>query len=470
MQKFAVFLDSVMNERDERVIGITESLCPVCLDRIPARRIVVDEDVYLDKTCRNHGNFRTIIWRGRPSYESWSVPKLPSRPPVCGTNVERGCPFDCGLCPEHRQHTCCVLLEITQRCNLNCPVCFARAGGDSHDPDIRTIESWYRLLMESGGPYNIQLSGGEPTLRDDIPEIISLGRSLGYSFFQLNTNGLRLAKDNGYARSLKEAGLNCVFLQFDGTNDEIYRKIRGDGLLRVKESAILNCGKHNLGVVLVPTLMPGVNTDDIGKIIEFAVGMMPTVRGVHFQPVSYFGRYDSEPTDSGRLTVPEVITKIERQTGGRLKVKDFHSPSAENAYCSFSGNFVLMSDGELKTWRKEGNSCCCSPQVAADGAKKSQFFVARKWSASADNDVADKIDCGSFMKVDSLDAFLERVEKFSLCVSGMAFQDAWNIDLERLRECFIHVVSPDNRIIPFCAFNLTGADGKSLYRSQSAHL
>ena len=459
-----------MNERDERVIGITESLCPVCLDRIPARRIVVDEDVYLDKTCRNHGNFRTIIWRGRPSYESWSVPKLPSRPPVCGTNVERGCPFDCGLCPEHRQHTCCVLLEITQRCNLNCPVCFARAGGDSHDPDIRTIESWYRLLMESGGPYNIQLSGGEPTLRDDIPEIISLGRSLGYSFFQLNTNGLRLAKDNGYARSLKEAGLNCVFLQFDGTNDEIYRKIRGDGLLRVKESAILNCGKHNLGVVLVPTLMPGVNTDDIGKIIEFAVGMMPTVRGVHFQPVSYFGRYDSEPTDSGRLTVPEVITKIERQTGGRLKVKDFHSPSAENAYCSFSGNFVLMSDGELKTWRKEGNSCCCSPQVAADGAKKSQFFVARKWSASADNDVADKIDCGSFMKVDSLDAFLERVEKFSLCVSGMAFQDAWNIDLERLRECFIHVVSPDNRIIPFCAFNLTGADGKSLYRSQSAHL
>ena len=270
--------------------------------------------------------------------------------------------------------------------------------------------------------------------------------------------------------ALKKLGLNCVFLQFDGTNDEIYRKIRGDGLLRVKESAILNCGKHNLGVVLVPTLMPGVNTDDIGKIIEFAVRMMPTVRGVHFQPVSYFGRYDSEPTDSGRLTVPEVITEIERQTGGRLKVKDFHPPSAENAYCSFSGNFVLMPDGELKSWRKEANSCCCSPQVAADGAKKSQFFVARKWSASADNDVADKTDCGSFMKVDSLDAFLERVEKFSLCVSGMAFQDAWNIDLERLRECFIHVVSPDNRIIPFCAFNLTGADGKSLYRSQSAHL
>ena len=458
-----------MNELDERVIGVTESLCPVCLDRIPARRIAVDEDVYLDKTCRDHGKFRTIIWRGRPSYESWSVPKLPSRPPVCATDVERGCPFDCGLCPEHRQHTCCVLLEITRRCNLNCPVCFARAGGDSHDPDIRTIESWYRLLMESGGPYNIQLSGGEPTMRDDIPEIIALGRSLGFSFFQLNTNGLRLARDVSYASILKEAGLNCVFLQFDGTNDEIYRKIRGDRLMSVKEEAIVNCDKQNLGVVLVPTLVPGINNDNIGSIIEFAVRMMPTVRGVHFQPVSYFGRYDAEPTNSSRITIPEVITEIERQTGGRMKVKDFHPPSAENAYCSFNGNFVLMPDGELKTWRKEGNSCCCSPQVAADGAKKSQFFVARKWSANADNEVADKIDCGSFMKVDSLDAFLERVEKYSLCVSGMAFQDAWNIDLERLRECFIPVVSTDSRIIPFCAFNLTGADGKPLYRPQSVH-
>ena len=458
-----------MSESAERIIGITESLCPVCLDRIPAERVEVDNDVYLDKTCLDHGYFRTIIWRGLPSYESWPVPKLPSQPPVCATKVQRGCPFDCGLCPEHRQHTCCVLLEITQRCNLNCPICFARAGGDARDPDIRKIEGWYRMLLESGGPYNIQLSGGEPTLRDDLPEIITLGRSMGYSFFQLNTNGLRLAEDAGYVRRLKEAGLNCVFLQFDGTNDEIHRKIRGEELTRVKEAAISSCGKHHLGVVLVPTLVPGINTDDIGRIIKFAISMMPMVRGVHFQPVSYFGRYHAKPTDSGRITIPEVITEIERQSGGRMKVKDFHPPLAENAYCSFSGNFVLMPDGELKTWREEGNSCCCSPQIAADRAKKSQLFVARKWSASKYGETGNKINCGSFMKVDSLDAFLERVEKYSLCVSGMAFQDAWNIDLERLRECFIHVVSPDSRIIPFCAFNLTGVDGKPLYRSQSVH-
>ena len=463
-----------MSERDEIVIGITESLCPICFERVPARRIAVDEDVYLDKTCRDHGNFRTIIWRGQPLYESWSVSKLPSRPPVCATNVERGCPFDCGLCSAHRQHTCCVLLEITQRCNLNCPVCFARAGGDAHDPDIRTIESWYRMLLDSGGPFNIQLSGGEPTLRDDLPEIIALGRSLGFSFFQLNTNGLRLAEDPGYARSLKEAGLNCVFLQFDGTSDTIYEKIRGRALFDLKDAAISNCGEHNLGVVLVPTLVPGINTDDIGRIIEFAVRMMPTVRGVHFQPVSYFGRYHGEPADSGRITIPEVITEIERQTVGRMKVKDFRPPSAENAYCSFSGNFVLMPDGELKTWKKEGHSGCCSPQAAADGAKKSQLFVARKWSASREAetgaDGAKKKNCGSFMKVDSLDAFLERVEKYSLCISGMAFQDAWNIDLERLRECFIHVVSPDKRIIPFCAYNLTSVQGNSLYRPERSCL
>ena len=349
---------------------------------------------------------------------------------------------------------------------MKCPVCFAAAGSDAHDPDIQTIESWYRTLLDSGGPYNIQLSGGEPTLRDDLPEIIALGRSLGFCFFQLNTNGLRLEEDPSYVRSLKEAGLNCVFLQFDGTGDTIYEKIRGRALFDLKDAAISNCGEHNLGVVLVPTLVPGINTDDIGRIIEFAVRMMPTVRGVNFQPVSYFGRYDGEPADSGRITIPEVITELERQTGGRLKVKDFHPPSAENSYCSFSGNFVLMQDAELKTWKQEGRSGCCSPRPATDGAKKSQLFVARKWSASKDNEATNKINCGNFMKVDSLDAFLERVEKYSLCISGMAFQDAWNVDLERLRECFIHVVSPDKRIIPFCAYNLTDVQGNSLYRPE----
>ncbi|VBB08795.1 radical sam, partial [Lucifera butyrica] len=282
-------------EKEIEILGMTESICPVCLKRILARRVRIEDQVYLDKICPEHGYFKTVIWRGQPSYESWAVAKVPSQPPVCATDVNRGCPFDCGLCPAHRQHTCCVLLEVTQRCNLSCPFCFAAAGNEEQEPDIAAIEEWYYMLLASGGPYNIQLSGGEPTLRDDLPEIIALGRSLGFPFFQLNTNGLRLADDPHYIKELKRAGLSCVFLQFDGTDDAIYQKLRGGALLERKEAAIRRCAEYQIGVILVPTLVPGVNTENIGGMIQFAVERMPAVRGIHFQPVSYFGRYPEAP-------------------------------------------------------------------------------------------------------------------------------------------------------------------------------
>jgi uncharacterized radical SAM superfamily Fe-S cluster-containing enzyme len=448
---------------NEKIIGSTESLCPVCLQRIPARRIAIADDVYLDKNCPEHGSFRTIIWRGNPSYESWSVSRPASRPSVCGTRIDKGCPFDCGLCPDHRQRTCCVLLEVTQRCNLNCNVCFASAAASGSDPEIAEIEGWFRMLMQSGGPYNIQLSGGEPTLRDDLPEIISLGRSSGFTFFQLNTNGIRLAEDPGYVKRLKNAGLGCVFLQFDGTTEMMYKRIRGRDLFATKEAAITNCSENGLGVVLVPTLVPGINVSDIGRIIDFAIERMPAIKGVHFQPVSYFGRYPKAPADADRITIPEVITEIERQTIGKMRIKDFRPPSAENAYCSFNGSFVLMENGDLKSWKKGGDGGCCLP--AAEGARKAQLFVEKKWSSKSEATYISKSSANAtFMKTDSLDDFLNRVENYSLCISGMAFQDAWNIDLERLRECFIHVFGQDNSIIPFCAYNLTGTGGNSLYR------
>ncbi|MDR3561569.1 MAG: radical SAM protein [Negativicutes bacterium] len=452
----------------EFVLATTESLCPECLSRIPAERIAVGDEVYLDKRCPEHGDFRTIIWRGQLSYKSWAIAKPPSKPPVCATDVRLGCPFDCGLCPQHRQHTCCVLLEVTQRCNLACPICFAESRGGENEPAMKRIEEWYCMLLESGGPYNIQLSGGEPTLRDDLPDIIALGRSLGFAFIQLNTNGLRLANDGQYVRRLKEAGLGCVFLQFDGTSDVVYEKIRGKALLEVKKAAIAACAEQQIGVVLVPTLVPGVNTGDIGNMIEFAIERMPAVRGVHFQPVSYFGRYPKEPCNDDRVTIPEVINAIEQQTGGKMKSNHFRPPAAENAYCSFLGNFVLLDDGEFKAWTRDSQAGCCQPQVATAGSKRAQAFVAKRWTAPQHDSTAytERMNTRNQMNVDSLDAFLDRVDNFSLCISGMAFQDAWNIDLERLRECFIHVVSPDSRIIPFCAYNLTDRRGKPLYRRQ----
>ena len=458
----------------------TESVCPVCLQRIPAERITDGDDVYLDKNCPEHGSFRTIIWRGPPSYESWTGPAKPPSPPERpSTSVSQGCPFDCGLCPDHRQHSCCVVLEVTKRCNLSCPVCFAESRAQAADPDIATVESWFKRLLSTGGPYNIQLSGGEPTLRDDLPEIITLGRSLGFSFFQLNTNGLRLASDTSYVRRLKAAGLGCVFLQFDGTNDAIYNTIRGAALLAAKTQAISNCAAERLGVVLVPTLVPGVNTGDIGGIIDYALARRPAVRGVHFQPISYFGRYPKPPCDGDRITIPEVMRQIEQQTGGRIRAAEFRPPAAENAHCSFHGNFVVNSNGTLKPAANVSDSGCCGPapeakplvqlgccesEAVGAASRKAQQYVALRWTLPGGDATDSAAECPETMRVDSLDAFLAQSRQQSFCVSGMAFQDAWNIDLERLRDCFIHVVGADERIVPFCAYNLTDALGNALYR------
>lgn len=450
---------------EEILLSETQSVCPECLRRIPAKRVLKGNSVFLQKCCPEHGNFQVCVWEGAPDYRDWTNPHPPSPPTVCATEVSRGCPFDCGLCPEHHQQTCCVLLEVTNQCNLYCPVCFAAASPSNvKEPDLSAIAGWYRMLMECGGPYNIQLSGGEPTVRDDLPEIISLGKQIGLEFFQLNTNGLRLAMDECYAGRLKNAGLNCVFLQFDGMSDDVYLKLRGRPLLNIKKKVLEVCNKYDIGVVLVPTLIPGVNDSHIGAIIQFAISKMPIVRGVHFQPVSYFGRYPAEPRDQDRITLPRVIREIEKQTKGQMNASHFRPPGGEHGHCSFHGNFVLMADGKLKPLAPEGNACCCQAN-AGGGSNRARQFVARQWSAPkrtmTQQGYISKVKAGN---LDNLDEFLDRVNTYKLAISGMAFQDAWTLDLDRLKQCYIHVIGPNNRLIPFCAYNLTDRYGRALYR------
>lgn len=491
-----------------RLIRQTESVCPVCLKKVNADIVAYGDEVYMQKTCQEHGFFKTLIWKGAPDYESWENQKMPSVQKNPAMQVEKGCPYDCGLCPEHRQHTCCVLLEVTNRCNLNCPVCFARAGeGDEvKEPSLEEIGEWYDSMMACGGPFNIQLSGGEPSVRDDLEDIIRLGKEKGFTFFQLNTNGIRLAKEADYAARLKAAGLNCVFLQFDGMRENAYEILRGRKMLDIKKQAIENCKKANLGVVLVPVIAKGVNEDQIGEILEFALKQMPAVRGVHFQPLSFFGRYEPGK-EKDRFTLPQLLQAIEAQTGGKMKIGDFTPAGAENAYCSFSGNFMKTEDGQLRPWNQSAGCGCGAPVEeipdAGESAKKAQQFVARRWAASeeesccccAEPEPEEESCCccgepeeesccccgepepeeesccccgesGDSYDTSSLDAFLKRVDQYTLAVSSMAFMDAWNLDLERLRDCYIHVVARKNniRLIPFCAYNLTAIDGTSLYR------
>jgi hypothetical protein len=466
-----------MSDTGARVLKRSESLCPVCLKVLEAALVERGDEVFLEKSCDGHGQWSVPIWRGQPRYENWTRPKSPVHPEVLYSRVEKGCPFDCGLCASHRQYPCSVLLEITNRCNLNCPVCFAdtpreplRAG----EPDLETIDWWYERVMGAAGACSIQLSGGEPTLRDDLPAIVALGVKKGFSFIQVNTNGILIARRPGYAKMLREAGLSTVFLQFDGTDDRIYTELRGRPLLSEKMAAIDECAAAGLGVILVPTLVAGVNTDDIGSIIRFAVKRSPVVRGVHFQPLSYFGRYHLAPEPSRRFTLPEVIAAIAEQAGDVAERWNFLPPGTENDHCSFHGSFLVMPDGRLKCTSPSANRCC-GVSDGREGLIRTISTVARQWSPASSccpaGGVADKeTKTGRPLVSDGdvidLDAFLERGRDFGFSISCMAFQDVWNIDLDRLRDCCISIMSRDGRLIPFCACNLTSETGQTLYRGR----
>jgi len=454
----------------------TESLCPVCLRRIGAKRVSRGSEVFLVKECEDHGLFRTVIWRGEPSMAEWQRPKDPVHLEVCYQTVDKGCPFDCGLCAAHVQLPCSVLLEVTDRCNLHCPVCFADSGKHTEeDPSIETISRLLERAMRAAGPSNLQISGGEPTLRDDLPGIIEAARQIGYSFIQVNTNGLRLASERDYGKKLTAAGLASVFLQFDAVDDEAYRALRGRPLLEQKLQAIGNCGEAGLGVVLVPTLVKGVNTASVGDIVRQALQLAPVVRGIHFQPISYFGRFPQKGGDDGRFTLPELMGSLEEQTGGLVKVADFSPPGCEHAHCSFHATYVHSAGGSLRAIGASQVSGCCQAD-SGGGVRKTVETVSRRWrmpsagpflSREPSHEALSRATGPEVTRVDGvldLDLFLQEAASRSFTISAMAFQDVENLDLERLKGCCISVVSPDGLLIPFCAYNLTARDGRNLYR------
>lgn len=474
-------------------IGRTESICPECLRVIPADKILKKDGIYMEKVCPEHGAYETLIWEGTlESYEEWGRDIQPADQVPEVKRAEKGCPYDCGLCGDHERRGCCVLLEVTSRCNLHCPVCFAGAG-DAMGSDVPFDELGRQMdhLMSHGGPFNLQLSGGEPTVRDDLPQIIRLGREKGFTFFQLNTNGLRLAEQPGYAEELKEAGLSCVFLQFDGVRDEVYQVLRGRKLLDKKKAAIDACERAGLGVILVPVITPGVNEDQAGEILSYAMSRMPVVRGVHFQPISYFGRC-LEAQGSYRITIPKLLSLLEEQTGGIVKAEHFTGGNATNPYCTFQANYLRQDDGNMQPMIHGTARAYATSEQARE-------FVARQWTGPESCCCAEEpkqpepcccveepkqpescccgeepeqpgacccVESTEQMQLDtsSLDEFLVKLHNNTFAVSGMLFQDAGNLDLERLKRCYILETDSRYGMVPFCAYNLTSLKGKALYR------
>ena len=465
------------------IIRNTASLCPVCRIRLSAVVVKRENDYFIEKNCPDHGAFSAVIWRGsNPSLEDWER-ALPAESP----DAPPDCPNACGLCAGHLRQTCCALVEITHRCNLTCPVCFAQSGAfpaisSRKDPTLEELSEIFRRLANAGRTF-VQLSGGEPAMREDLPEIVAAARAAGCETVQINSNGIRLGEDKSYAGKLAAAGLSFVFMQFDGTSDAIYEKLRGRPLLDKKRAAIGVCSELGLGVALVPTLVPGVNDHNIGEILNFAIANSPAVRGVHFQPVSYFGRYtrSAPPADEDRITLPETLRAIEAQAEGKVKVSDFVPSACDHPRCGFHGDFVVFPGGVLRKLTGEPSACCGKNDDMAH--IRNRNFVSRRWKRPSENAAAEQCCRASQNSQNNhadldanhpdMDAFLDRVKSHGFTITAMAFQDAWTLDLERLRRCSLHVYTPspaintsdfageevykDGRVTPFCARYLTTA-------------
>ena len=447
-------------------IGETNALCPECMKTIHADKIVEDDNVYIVKTCPEHGTWKVKIWSGAEQYQYLykfaAVPKTPSRVAIGDI---KDCPHDCGLCNQHKQHTCLNVVEVTNHCNLNCPICFATANGCGYDfhPDMETIRGMFKTVVDYvDSPRCVQLSGGEPTVRDDLPEIVKMAKEMGIEHIEVNTNAVRIGNDIEFVRKLKEAGVDDFYMQFDGCNDEIYMKTRGRALFDIKKQAIANCAEVGIGITLVVTVSPDINLDCVGEIINFAAKNVPTVKGVHFQPIAHFGRYPVEPTDEHRVLLPDLAAAIEEQTHGMLKADNFVPTSCSNVHCDIKSLSVVLPDGSLFPL----TTMALGPPTNTDNvADKTRTEVSSLWKYI--EDTMDGEDNSNGSDDNSWKTFVSRAKTHYLTVSAMAFQDVWTGEVERWERCCIHVVTLDGKLIPFCLFNVTARDGTTLYRRQT---
>ncbi len=473
----------------------TKSLCPECLDIVDATVYEDQDKIMIKKECKVHGKFENTYWSSSEKYYIASdydyMGKGVENP---STSVEGDCPSNCGLCNEHESHTILGLIDVTNRCNLLCPVCFANAAVSKklYEPSYEEIRQMLRNLRNNKpvpAPA-IQYAGGEPTMRKDLVDLVKLATEEGFTHVQIATNGLKLASNPELPGELKEAGLNTVYLQFDGVTEESYIKIRNRDLLSIKLEAIENCRKGGMGIVLVPTLIKGINDAQVGEIIRFAAENIDVIRGVVFQPVAFAGRTPSEEVENQRITVPDFEELVEEQTDSQIKVEDFYPASSVFPVTEF----IEALDGEAKVDFTCHPHCGSATYIFVEGDDLipiSQFIDVNRFFTLLANSTDDISNGGFTAKPrvlarailelpktislsktpESLDiknmlikVFRERsygalgdFHHKSLLISCMHFMDPWNFDHDRVRKCVIHYAVPDGRIIPFCAMN-------SLYR------
>lgn len=472
-------VDSAKRDRDEVFLEYTKSICPVCKVVVDAQVNIRDDKVYLRKRCREHGTFEALVYGDARMYlDAMRFNKPGTIPLTFQTEVVDGCPSDCGLCPEHKQHACLGIIEVNTGCNLDCPICFADSG---HQPDgySITVEQCAKMLdvfvASEGEAEVVMFSGGEPTIHRDILAMIDLAQARPIKSVNLNTNGIRLASDRRFVAALGERdrlpgrSVN-VYLQFDGFDERTHREIRGRDLREIKRRALDNCAEAGLTVTLVAAVERGLNDHELGAIIGFGLEH-PAVRSVAFQPVTHSGRHvQFDPLT--RLTNSDIVHGIVEQLPEWFRADDFFPVPCCFPTCR--SITYLLSQGSPGTddfavvpiprlLQVEDYLDYVSNRVVPDYSVREA--LEKLWSASAfmgTDTITEKLtaaagalDCADACGVNLPEAVAELSERAFMIVI-QDFQDPYTLNVKQLMKCCVEEITPDGRLIPFCAYNSVG--------------
>jgi uncharacterized radical SAM superfamily Fe-S cluster-containing enzyme len=444
-------------DRGEVFLEATRSICPVCKGVIDAEVNIRGNRVILSKRCPEHGRFEALVYSDAELYMSQLRFNKPGTLPLqFQTEVRDGCPLDCGLCPDHKQHSCLGIIEVNTACNLDCPICFADSG---HQPDgySLTIEQvdfmLERFLAAEGEPDVVQFSGGEPTIHPQILEFIELAQAKRIRSIMLNTNGIRLARDLRFAEALGRLQPH-IYLQFDGFDVETHLAIRAKDLRRDKERALEHCALHGLGVTLVAAVEKGLNEHELGEIVRFGVSH-PAVQSVALQPVTHSGRHvEFDPLQ--RLTNADVMKLLCAQLPDWFRLDDFVPvpccfPSCRSmSYALIDGDALIPFTRLLDV---EDYLDYVSNRVIPD--PEVRFALERMFSSSATPGAEEALLACKSCGID-LPAALGDLERHVFVVVIQDFQDPYTLNVRQLMKCCVEEITPDGRLIPFCAYNSVG--------------
>ena len=436
----------------------TRSICPKCLAPIDAQVLLMDGRVVMRKECPDHGRFEALLSSDAEMYlRSLPYNKPGTAPLQYSTQVVDGCPRDCGLCPDHQQHTCLALIEVNSHCNLDCPICFANAQPGFSLTMAQVERMLDRFLELEGEPEVVQFSGGEPTIHPQILPMLRMAKEKGIAVFMLNTNGIRIAKDDRFLAGLADIQ-PTVYLQFDGFSAQTHQAIRGVELLPLKLKALDRLAQAKLDVVLVPAIEKGINHDEIGAIVKFGIEH-PAVRGIAFQPVTHSGRFAPfDPLD--RETLADVIHGIEEQTDGLFVASDFIPVPCCHPTCR-SATYAYVENGGVtpipRVVEVDKYLDYITNRTLPDIQPELLGALEGLWSASAvpgSDKAAHRLQCASCnLSFPNETAYL-KTHVFMIVVQS--FANPYTMDLQALRKCCIGELVPDGRMVPFCAFNSAG--------------